>query len=333
MSELVSILIPVHNAAQFLAQTLDSALAQSWPACEIIVVDDGSSDGSAALAEGYRKRGVRLIRQPNAGAAAARNTALRAASGAWIQWLDADDLLAPEKIALQMQIAQEESNPLRLYSSAWGTFYYRPHAARFVATPLWQNLQAADWLCYKLAGNVYMQTSTWLMSRHLADKIGPWNEALRIDDDGEYFCRALVASHGVRFVPEAKVYYRKLGGDSLSRMGRNDGKAHALWISMQEHMRHLRSLEVSERVQQACAAYLVLSLLIFDPHYPEIVREVQQYAAELGVRLEAPARNLRFRVLASLFGHEAAEGVQQRFWQLRKLCARSLDRILERIGC
>ena len=98
MTELVSILIPAYNAERWLGATIESALAQTWPAKEIIVVDDGSTDRTLAVARGFGDRGVQVITQANRGAAAARNTALRAARGAWIQFLDADDLLNPRKI-------------------------------------------------------------------------------------------------------------------------------------------------------------------------------------------------------------------------------------------
>src|ERR1051326_5639298 len=100
---LVSIIIPCFNAARWLPATLQSALAQTWPNLEVIVVDDGSTDHSAAIARRYEGDRVRGVVQPNAGAAAARNTGLRHARGEFIQFLDADDLLAPEKIAKQME--------------------------------------------------------------------------------------------------------------------------------------------------------------------------------------------------------------------------------------
>ena len=75
-----------------------------------------------------------------------------------------------------------------------------------------------------MANNVYMQTATWLVSREIAEAAGSWDTRLLGDDDGEYFCRVLMASDGVRFVPEAKVFYRMAGSSSLSYIGRSDRK-------------------------------------------------------------------------------------------------------------
>ena len=102
MKPLVSILIPAYNAAEYIAATLESAVAQTWPHREIIVVNDGSRDRTLEIARSFEPRGVTVVTQSNQGAAAARNAALKASRGDYIQWLDADDLLAPEKIARQI---------------------------------------------------------------------------------------------------------------------------------------------------------------------------------------------------------------------------------------
>jgi glycosyltransferase involved in cell wall biosynthesis len=93
----VSIIIPAYNAEQFLGAAIDSALAQSLPAAQVIVVDDGSTDGTAAVAERYGDA-VWCLRQANAGVAAARNRAAREASADWLLFLDADDLLLPRAL-------------------------------------------------------------------------------------------------------------------------------------------------------------------------------------------------------------------------------------------
>ncbi|MDO6459089.1 glycosyltransferase [Granulosicoccaceae sp. 1_MG-2023] len=97
----VSVILPTHNRAHTLARALDSVLAQTRPADEIIVVDDGSDDDTAAVLAAYD--GIQLIRQPNRGVSAARNTGIRAAAGDWIALLDSDDAWLPDKLALQEQ--------------------------------------------------------------------------------------------------------------------------------------------------------------------------------------------------------------------------------------
>src|SRR5262249_31339743 len=100
----VSILIPAFNAERWIGDTLRSALSQTWPSKEIIVVDDGSTDRTVEIARKFEPEGVRVFTQKNQGAAAARNKAYSLSKGDYIQWLDADDLLAPDKIERQLEV-------------------------------------------------------------------------------------------------------------------------------------------------------------------------------------------------------------------------------------
>jgi glycosyltransferase involved in cell wall biosynthesis len=103
---LVSVIIPAFNAEKWIKETLESVLTQTYGNIEVIVVDDGSNDGTPALAEQALAEDARshmLIQQPNQGAAAARNRGIEAASGDWIQFLDADDLLDRQKIEIQVE--------------------------------------------------------------------------------------------------------------------------------------------------------------------------------------------------------------------------------------
>jgi hypothetical protein len=252
---LVSILIPAYNAEQWIAQTLDSALAQTYPHTEIIVVDDGSTDGTLEIARRYASPGpeptVRVVTQANAGAAAARNHAYRLSRGQWIQWLDADDLLSPDKIAAQFAVA---GDPLEMLSCKWGRFYYCTDRAVFSPSPLWANLRPSDWLRLKMGQNQFMQPATWLVSRQLTELAGPWDESLTLDDDGPYFLDLLTHSHGVRFVEGPCVYYRASGRLSLSHFA--EEKLASQFTAIQRHITALRSYADDDETTEACVAYL-----------------------------------------------------------------------------
>ncbi len=131
MKPLVSILIPAFNAEEWIADTLRSAIVQTWDCKEIIVVDDGSSDRPLAIARQFESDSIRVVTQENQGAAAARNKAFSLSQGDYIQWLDADDLLARNKIEKQLE-AMGECGSGTLLSSGWGRFMYRHHRAKFV---------------------------------------------------------------------------------------------------------------------------------------------------------------------------------------------------------
>ena len=117
---LVSVVIPAYNARNTLAQTLDSLFAQTHQNLDVVVVDDGSTDGTAEVLEAYAGR-VRTIRQTNAGIGAARNASVQAARGDYIALLDADDLCRPDRIAIELRYLQSHPDIL-LCSSDFGAF-------------------------------------------------------------------------------------------------------------------------------------------------------------------------------------------------------------------
>src|SRR4029078_11846139 len=125
MTPLVSIVIPAFNSQEWLAETLESALSQTWRRKEIIIVDDGSCDQTLCVTNRFVSKSVMGLTPEIQGAAAARNKALSVSQGDYIQWLDADDLLAPDKIAQQMARVEMAGQKGLLFSSAWGRFMYR----------------------------------------------------------------------------------------------------------------------------------------------------------------------------------------------------------------
>jgi glycosyltransferase involved in cell wall biosynthesis len=328
---LVSILIPAYNAQEWIADTLCSAAAQTWERKEIIVVDDGSSDQTLAIARQFESDSVRVVTQENQGAAAARNKAFSLSRGEYIQWLDADDLLDPEKIARQIEALSQARSVRTLLSAEWGQFIYRPRRAKFIPTPLWCDLPCSEWLLRKMGQNLHMQTATWLVSRELTEAAGPWNTKLLGDDDGEYFCRVLLASDGVRFVQKARVYYRASGAGSLSYIGQSDKKLEAQWRSMQLHIGYLRSLEESERVRAACVRYLQTWLGNFYPKRPDLVGQMQRAATELGGELGMPRMSWKYSWIETLFGRSLARRAQIVLPRLRWSVVRFWDKALCRI--
>jgi len=328
MQPLVSILIPAYNAENVIAQTIQSAIAQTWPRKEIIVVDDSSRDRTAEEARRFASKEVSVVTIENGGAAAARNHALKLSQGDYIQFLDADDLLSPDKIASQLAALKEGDDQRTLLSGAWGYFHFRPSRARFLPTPLWEDLSAVEWLLRKMGQNLHMQTATWLTSRELIEKAGPWDTRLLFDDDGEYFCRVLLASRGTRFVPGAKVFYRLSPSGRVSRIGTSDRKKDALLISMKLHIEYLRSLEDSQRVRQVCLAYMQNWFNNFYPERPDLIAELQSLAAQFDGRLEKPRLRWKYAWMEPVVGFENAKRVQMVLLEFKTSLARRWDKAM-----
>jgi glycosyltransferase involved in cell wall biosynthesis len=335
MTPLVSILIPAYNAERWIAETMQSALGQTWPNKEIILVDDGSTDQTVRVAQQFASKTVSIVSQKNQGAAAARNKAFELCHGDYVQWLDADDLLSPDKIAYQMRAAGETTEGRTLFSSAWASFRYRPAKARFIPTSLWSDLDPTEWLTRKWEGNWHMQTATWLISRELTEASGLWDTRLLGDDDGEYFARVINASTGVRFVPQSRVYYRITPSSRLSHIGRSNKKMEAQFLGMKLQIGYLRARDDSDRVRAACVNYLQTWLPNFYPNRPDLVQEAQQLAASLGGRLSLPKASWKYAWIEKLFGFEAAKHTQLYYNRGKSSALRAWDKVmysLERNG-
>jgi hypothetical protein len=231
-----------------------------------------------------------------------------------------------------MEVIERLGDPRLLLSSAWGRFLHRYYRAEFVPTALWCDLSRAEWLVRKMGQNLHMQTATWLVSRELTLAAGPWDTTLLGDDDGEYFCRVLLASDGVRFVPEAKVFYRATP-NSLSYIGASDRKVEAHWRSMLLHIRYLRTLDDSRRARAACVSYLRTWLLHFYPHRMDIVQQAEELARDLGGHLGVPRLSWKYAWIEAAFGWNLAKRVQLCLPRVRWSAARSWDQALFRIEC
>jgi glycosyltransferase involved in cell wall biosynthesis len=328
MKPLVSILIPAYNAERWLGDTIQSALAQTWSRKEIIVIDDGSRDETLAIARKFSSNTVSVVAQENQGASAARNKAYNLCQGEYIQWLDADDLLAPDKIERQMAVAMKSVLKRTLFSGTWGYFMYRRSKARFFPTPLWCDLDPTEWLIRRWEGNCHMQTATWLVSRELTDAAGSWDTRLLGDDDGEYFSRVINVSSGIRFVPESRVYYRIMPGSRLSYIGRSKAKMEAQFLGMKLQIGYLRAREDSARVRAACVTYLRNWLHHFYLARPDILQEAQQLACTLGDQLHPPRMSWKYAWIEKLFGWALARHTQLYYNQCKSSVLRAWDKMV-----
>ncbi len=321
MNELVSILIPAYNAEKWMKETLNSAVGQSWPNYEIIVVNDGSSDNTLKIAEQFASKSVKVITQENMGASAARNNALSCAQGDYIQWLDADDLLAPDKISQQLK--NHDPDPLILLSSAFAQFYFCRHRAVFSPSSLWKDLSPVEWFITRFSDKVWMNPAVWLISRPLTGLIGPWDERLSLNDDGEYFARAVAASKEVKFVPEAKSYYRQANVKSLSKTSTHKGNE-SLFLSLRLCYGYMLALENSERTRAAALRHLQNCLLFFYPEEHEILAQADELAKELGGTLSPPKLKNKYLMVRALFGWSAARNMAIAVPRLKKRVIRDL---------
>jgi glycosyltransferase involved in cell wall biosynthesis len=333
MSRLVSILIPAYNAERWVFESVTSALTQSWNRVEIIAVDDASKDGTLATLRAIKSSKLKVIaNEVNRGASASRNIALAAAQGDYIQWLDADDLIAPDKIELQMREAEQAQDSRRLFSAPFGEFLTRAQRAHFRSTPLWQDLDPTEYLCRKFSYNAWLNPAVWLASRNLTALAGPWNEQLSLDDDGEYFSRLVSKSSGIRFVPQARVYYRRNNINGISR-GVKPRDRESLLTSLQLCIGYLRALEDSPRTRDASVRLLQHWIDTSDMFFPDEGASFERariIAQAVGGDLQPHRIAWKYAPVRALFGWDAARRLR-RAWSNFKLLARvRIEELLSR---
>ncbi|HEY9623872.1 MAG TPA: glycosyltransferase family A protein [Crinalium sp.] len=306
---LVSILIPAYNAERWIAETITSAIAQTWKPTEIIVVDDGSIDRTLAIAQSFIPQGIQVIAQANRGASAARNRALAAAQGDFIQYLDADDLLAPNKIETQLNLLLD-GNLDCIAAGEWARFYQHPDEAVFKPEPLWEDLHPIEWLIRAWEGQWMMHPAAWLVPRAIAQQAGSWNESLSLNDDGEYFSRVVLASCTVKFCWGARSYYRSGIAHSLSG-STSDVAWRSLWRTLELDRDRLLAVEDSDRTRRACATRFQRFIYEVYPAVPDLVEQAEEWVAQLGGSTLPPSGSPSYRLLSNLVGWKQAKQVQQ----------------------
>jgi len=217
-----------------------------------------------------------------------------------------------------------------LLSGAWGHFIYRQSKAQFVPTLLWDDLTPVEWLTRKMGHNLHMQTDNWLVSRELTEEAGPWDARLFRDNDGEYFCRVILASDGIRFVPEARSYYRSAGFKSISYIAGSNKKLESLFISMKLHIKYLKSLEDSERTHAASVFYINTWLHEFYPYRPDIAEQLKQMMAELGGKAEDPRLSWKYNWMVQMFGWSAARKAQLMLPRIKNSMIIGWDKLMQK---
>jgi glycosyltransferase involved in cell wall biosynthesis len=309
VKDLVSVIVPCYNSEKWLGEALKSSLSQTWQNIEVIIVDDGSTDNSLSIAKSFASNKVKVISQDNRGASSARNRALKEAQGDFIQYLDADDLLAPNKIESQIKIIQENNHHF-IIAGAWARFYAHPTDAKFIQELVWQDMAPVDWLICSWKGGGMMHPAAWLTSRDIIQKAGDWHEDLSLNDDGEYFCRVILASQGVKFCSEAKSYYRSALPNSLSR--KNDKSAiESAFKAANLCINHILSVEDTKLTQQASATLLQRLVYSVYPNHLDLVQDAETRIRSLGgSNLQIQGGNL-FKMFTKLLGWKLARRIQK----------------------
>jgi hypothetical protein len=213
----VSVVMPLYNKAGYVGAAIRSVLDQTFTNLELVVVDDGSTDGSAAVVQELADRRIRLLRQENAGAAAARNAGISAARGRWVAFLDADDTWRPEKLARQLAVLEREPD---LVWAAGAYIRTRPGP-----TVTEQNVADQSWLSRPevirdgltaMARGSALWTGTVMVRRDILLEISGFDPALPTGEDVLLWCQIAARHPSLAYVQTPIAYYRYLLAGSLT---------------------------------------------------------------------------------------------------------------------
>lgn len=324
---LVSICIPAFNAELWIESTIISAINQTWVNKEIIVVDDGSSDKTYEIAKKFENDFIKVYSKKNSGAAHSRNFAYNKSNGDYIQWLDADDILDPDKIKVQMDFISNQNDNNILHSCTWGYFYYRLGGAKFSSNSLWQDLTPKEWLINHLNNEHFMFPAAWLVSRNLIEKAGLWDERLSLNDDGEYFARLVSHSRYIKFHNEAKCYYRKGNIHSLSRSISSFSKksSQSLALSVNLTINHLFSIDQSNHstVSAINALNRLCNYLQFIDD--ELFEKNLKRLKSLNGYYQPKSFSIKFKIICKVFGYKFAIKSKKYLWQIEIILRRELE--------
>ena len=306
----VSVVIPCYNVEHFVVECLQSILAQDHADLEVICVDDGSTDGTVksirAIQAGPSGEKIRLVEQPNKGAAAARNHGLRESSGEYIQFMDADDLLMPRKIGHQVRLAEKENRPdlivgsFRILNSTGELIQERYYSSR--TGDVWMHLMRTD------LGN----TIANLWRRTAVEAAGGWDESMRSSQEYDLMFRLLLQTERVLLDAELYTIVRKRDSGSItgSNLGANWIRYVNLRLRIIEHLEGKRSPEQMRAFHQ----FLFDSIRVLYEHDPKAA--ITFYDAEVPKDfhpMTSPTTGETYLKLYRLLGFHTTQKLWARF--------------------
>ena len=193
MTHLISVIIPVYNGKQFLSEAINSILQQNYNPLEIIVVDDGSTDGTVRLQNSFGEQ-VRYVYQDNKGPAAARNTGLVVANGEFIAFLDSDDVWPPNKLNTQINYLLQNLNLEVIIG---------------YTTSFDSEITNANKILLEKDSVISVQLGSALFRKSAFEKVGTFDEELKFSEDHDWFLRAREKEIEMLVLEDITLYHRR----------------------------------------------------------------------------------------------------------------------------
>lgn len=313
---LVSIVIPAYKAEKYIEETLDSVKNQTWPNIEAFVIDDGSPDNTFDTAKKFESENIKILRQQNSGACVARNKGLSLSKGDYIQFLDADDILSHDKIEEQMKILNNRSDILAVCP----TVHFMDGEDYLNMKPREESYWIHDTddpveFLIKLYGGYgerwMVQTSAWLTPTEICHEIGPWNEDLLLDQDGEYFARAVLASNGIRTTGGMNYYRRFFSGSNISAKANKRENLESALLALELKANYLQERSDSKQLNQALATLYQEIAINAYPMFKDITSKCERLVKQTGKKPDIPVLGgTAIEILKNNFGWKFTKGLK-----------------------
>ncbi len=303
---LVSVVMPVYNAAPYLREAIQSLLNQTHTNWELIAVDDGSTDNSWEILQTYTDPRIRIFQRENGGQCAATNTGLDHISGDYIQFFDADDLMDKDKIRIQVKALQEAGNN-SVAVCKWAFFNNSIDDAKFTEEAIYFSGTQVEWLHNLWAFETMMPNHGYLIPRHIMEKAGRYyDEKLFLNIDFEYFTRMVIHADTVIYCPDAICYYRK-GVASAKTYKPQLSKRLSALESRCKAIGYMLEKDNSEKSRYACK----MALTILTYSYPEILPYSQKALKQFNLGGFGNFGGSKFKTLSGLFGYANAVRIKK----------------------
>lgn len=268
---LVSIVMPVYNSENYVADAIESVINQQYNHWELIIIDDGSTDKSFEVTSKYSSPRIKIFQVKNGGPAAARNFGYLQSKGDFVKFFDSDDLISAQMIEEQVNLALQHHGSI--ISAKWGRFHQSDLSDfKMSNEECWQDLSALEWICssWKYARSM-TQPGIFLIPRYIIEKAGLWNTKISQLDDTEYFTRTILHAKQVIFASNSTLFYRSGNQNSLSAK-HNLLEAESSYQSLLLSISHLLDYENNTRTRLLAANSLQEFVFRIYPDFKELVK-------------------------------------------------------------
>ena len=285
----VSIVIPVYNAQKYLKKCLESALNQDYPFCEIIAVNDGSTDNSLEILQKYSEE-IKIINKKNGGTASALNIGIKSMSGEWFKWLSADDILYPNAVSeLIKEVKKTRNSKKKIYYSDYEIINNEGKKLRKMIERNFNSLDSFDMNMILLDHHIG-NGITSLIAKEAFEKYGLFDEDIGYQEDYELWLRlCILYDFRIHLIPKVLAKYR-IHDTQLSQINKElhktqQGEIIQKILSQINHQDKIRYEEALKKYQDKSKTIIqkvkyiinsVLSKILPKNLYYKIIRSIRQ---------------------------------------------------------